>query len=563
MRSLILPDRFRLAAYQSTGRLRLDFLNVSASPNRLFINGPVFTSDPAMPWARGLAVSGSTISAVGGEGEISDLVGTSTRVVDLAGRMLMAGFSDSHVHPVHGGLARRRCDLSGFQDRESALREIQAYAERTSGWLRGRGWAFEWFESGCPSAELLDAISGGLPAYLVVRDGHSAWANTWALELAGITSSTPDPSDGRIERLPDGQPQGTLHEGAMELVERVMPQDSFEEICEGLEAGQSHLHSLGVTSWHDAWVDDVYHRAYLRLRDQGRLRSAVRAAQWWDRERGLGQIPELEQRRSESGGLYDAGTVKLMLDGVCENFTASLLEPYSKVGGSGIDFIDPDELSEIVIRLDEAGFQCHFHAIGDAAVRSALDAVEDARASNGWNDLRHTIAHIQVIHPDDIDRFRRLGVVANAQALWACNEPAMTELTLPFLGEERGRWQYPFGSLFASGAALAMGSDWPVSSADPLQQVAVAVRRTPPFDPNAEAFVAEQRLPLPVALSAFTVGSAHASHLEGRRGTLRVGNVADLVVLSGDPFGDADELRVDLTLVGGEVVHDGGEMSGG
>lgn len=536
---------------------------MSASPNWLFINGPVFTSDPAMPWARGLAVSGSTISAIGGEGEISGLVGTTTRVVDLAGRMLMAGFSDSHVHPVHGGLARRRCDLSGFQDRDLALREIEAYAERTDGWLRGRGWAFEWFESGCPSAELLDVISGGLPAYLVVRDGHSAWVNTTAFELAGITSSTPDPPDGRIERLPDGRPQGTLHEGAMELVERVMPQDSFEEICEGLEAGQAHLHSLGVTSWHDAWVDDVYHRAYLRLREQGRLQSAVRAAQWWDRERSLDQIPELEQRRSESGGLYDAGTVKLMLDGVCENFTASLLEPYSKVGGSGIDFIDPDELSEIVVRLDEAGFQCHFHAIGDAAVRSALNAVEDARASNGWNDLRHTIAHIQVIHPDDIDRFRRLGVVANAQALWACNEPAMTELTLPFLGEERGRWQYPFGSLFASGAALAMGSDWPVSSADPLQQVAVAVRRKPPFDPDAEAFVAEQRLPLSVALSAFTVGSAHASHLEGRRGTLRVGNVADLVVLSGDPFGDADELRVDLTLVGGEVVHDGGEMSGG
>ena len=326
-----------------------------------------------------------------------------------------------------------------------------------------------------------------------------------------------------------------------------------------LRLGQAHLLSLGITAWQDAWVEPDLHAAYRDLAGAGELVASVRGAVWWDRFGGMGQLERVEAMAAGGVGRYSPGAVKLMLDGVCENFTASLLDPYlPPAAGSGIDMIDPEELAGIVVALDAAGLQCHFHAIGDAAVRLALDAVEAARLANGWTDLRPTIAHIQVIHPDDVPRFRRLGVIPNMQPLWAQADEAMTELTIPFLGEERATWQYPFRSLAAAGATLAMGSDWPVSTAGVLEQVAVAVTRRGP-DPEMDPFLPAEALDLATVLRAVTAGSAHVNHLSADRGTIAPGTVADLVVLDGDPFvaGAVDEVGVDLTLVGGEVVYEG------
>jgi predicted amidohydrolase YtcJ len=249
-----------------------------------------------------------------------------------------------------------------------------------------------------------------------------------------------------------------------------------------------------------------------------------------------------------------------MLDGVIENHTAAMLAPYLDPNDSektGIDFIDPELLKEAVSRLDGLGLQCHFHAIGDRAVRLALDAVEAARRANGWNDLRHHIAHIQLIHPEDVPRFRRLGVVANAQPLWATHHPEMDELTIPFLGEERSGWQYPFRSLLGAGATLAMGSDWPVSTAEVMAEIEVAVNRVAPETRHRAPFLSDERLTLADALTAFTAGSAFVNHLDDT-GTIASGMRADLVMLDRNPFEDhpIGEARVAMTIVGGNVVYE-------
>jgi predicted amidohydrolase YtcJ len=264
--------------------------------------------------------------------------------------------------------------------------------------------------------------------------------------------------------------------------------------------------------------------------------------------------------RSEAEGSYQPLTVKLMLDGVIENRTASLLEPYVDGEGSntGIDFIAPQDLNRIVIHLDSRGLSCHFHAIGDAAIRHALDAVEAARAGNGRSGNRHNIAHIQVVHPDDIPRFKALGVSANAQALWAADGGYQTVLTKPVIGPERSTWQYPFGSLLRAGATLAMGSDWGVSTANVLAQIDVAVTRSNWLEPDTPPLNPGERITFGDALVGFTAGSAYVNHQEADSGTIAVGRLADLVVLDRDPMRDGPirDTRVAMTIVGGRAVYE-------
>jgi predicted amidohydrolase YtcJ len=531
----------------------------------VFINGAVFVADQARSWARAVAVERGRITAVGTDGSVMDQIGPRTEVVDLAGRLLAPGFQDAHVHPALGGLQLLRCNLQTATTPEEAAVEIRRYAEAhpSERWIRGGGWRYSWYERGCPSKELLDELVGDRPAFLGVADGHSAWANSAALAAAGIDASTPDPADGRIERLEDGSPQGTLHEGAMHLVDHAMPVNDRADLEAALLAGQHYLFSHGVTAWQDAWVTPELHDAYRSIASDGRLEAAVRAALWWEREEGMDQIERHLELRSQPEGRYLPGTIKLMLDGVCENFTAAMLDPYLDPHGHptdnrGIDMIDPEELKEIVTRLDAVGFQCHFHAIGDAAVRNALDSIEAARVANDWSDNRHHIAHIQIIDPPDLPRFRRLGVTANAQALWACNEPSQVELTIPFIGPDRAALQYPFASLLRHGATLAMGSDWSVSTADVMAQISVAVERRVPEPTPSEPLLEEQAITLTDGLMAFTAGSAYVNHLEKDRGTLRPGAVADLVVTDSNPFERQHELwrtGVALTMVGGRVVY--------
>ncbi|MFF0521357.1 amidohydrolase [Actinomadura nitritigenes] len=514
--------------------------------------------------ATAVAVESGRITAVGSEPDIRPLAGAGTRIVDLGGGALLPGFQDAHVHPVMAGLTMIRCDLAAAGDAAGALRVVRDYAEAHPDlpWIVGGGWAMDWFTGGTPSRTALDAVVPDRPVHLVNQDGHGVWVNTRALDLAGIGAATPDPADGRIEREPDGTPQGTLHEGAARLVGRLVPEPTGDELLRGLHAGQRRLHAAGVTAWQDAMVDPKIQRAYLAAAEAGTLTGRVAGALWWERDRGAEQIPELLARRG-GAGRFRAGTVKIMQDGVAENFTAAMTSAYldgcgCSTGNHGMSFIDPGELQEYVTLLDAAGFQVHVHAVGDRAVREALDAFARARTINGPGGNRHHIAHLQVVHPDDVPRFAALGVTANIQPLWAAHEPQMDELTIPFLGPRRASWQYPFGSLDRTGAALAAGSDWPVSSPDPLWGLHVAVNRVAPGE-DTEEFLPEQRLDLATALTAYTLGSARVNHLDTETGTIEVGKYADLVVLDADPYTvpaeRLAEVTVKATFVEGEQVH--------
>ncbi|WP_026410754.1 amidohydrolase [Actinomadura oligospora] len=539
----------------------------------VFLGGPVHTVDAARTRATALAVRGERIAAVGHD-EVRDLVGPRTEVVDLAGRLLVPGFVDAHVHAVGGGVELGECDLTGTVVVADYLEAVRAFAAAhpDRAWITGGGWSMESFEGGLPDRRLLDAVVPDRPVYLLNRDHHGAWCNTRALELAGLTAETPDPSDGRIEREADGTPSGVLQEGATELVGRLVPARTPAETLAGLLRAQELLHSLGITGWQDAAVGSFggfagNDEAYLAAARDGSLTARVNGALWWERERGAEQIPELVEARARlRHGRFRADTVKIMQDGVAENFTAAMTGPYLDACGcatdnSGLSFVDPLALRGHVTELDALGFQVHFHALGDRAVREALDAVEAARTANGHRGTRHHLAHLQVVHPDDVARFARLGAIANMQPLWAAHEPQMDELTIPFLGPERAAWQYPFGDLLRAGATLAAGSDWPVSSPNPLAGIHVAVNRKEPGTRDDRVFLPEQRLDPVTALAAYTAGSAHVNGQDDA-GSLRVGNLADLVVLDRDiltgPPEEIAEARVLATYVGGEAVYRAG-----
>jgi predicted amidohydrolase YtcJ len=481
---------------------------------------------------------------------------------------LSPGFTDAHVHPIQGGLERLRCDLSELGTREEYLAAIRAYADAhpDRAWVLGGGWAMPAFPGGNPLAADLDAVVPDRPVYLPNRDHHGAWVNSRALEVAGIDRTTPDPPDGRIERDDRGRPTGTLHEGATALVSRHLPRTTGEEYRRALLAGQSYLHSLGVTSWQDAIVGsysgmDDPASTYLDTAASGELRSHVVGALWWDRQQGVEQVADLVGRREAlTGGRFRATTVKIMQDGVAENGTAAMLEPYldrcgHDTGNRGHSFVGAAALRDAVRALDAAGFQVHVHAIGDRGVRETLDAMVGTDPGR-----RHHVAHLQLVHPDDLARFAELGVAANLQMLWAMYDEQMVDLTIPFLREERAGWQYPFGGLHRAGARLVAGSDWPVSTPDPLAAIHTAVTRTGYGEPGragSESFLPEQSLPLDVAFAAYTSGSAWANHRDDA-GTLGPGAVADLVVLDRDPFegpaSDIGRTQVVSTWVEGDQV---------
>lgn len=579
----------------------------------LFIGGVVYRGPgrSVVPEALEVAVVDGRIAAI--DADLSAWRGPATDVVDLAGGMLHAGFVDAHIHPIQGGLERLACDLSEGSTLEEYLELIAAYAQlhpprgcdASRAWITGGGWAMSAFPGGTPTAAELDAIEPIRPMFLYNRDHHGAWANSAALALAGITADTPDPADGRIERLPDGSPSGTLHEGAARLVASIAPAPTPDDEYAALLEAQRYALGFGITGWQDAIVGDYFGASdtalvYRRALAEGRLLVDVTGALWWDRDRGVEQVSELVARRdaliAELGpnSRFRLPAVKIMADGVVENGTASMLEPYLGPLGEtehprGIPFVGGQALIDAIVALDAAGFSAHVHVIGDRAVRDALDGFEAARAANGWADRgradarRHHLAHLQFVHPDDVARLAELGVTANMQALWACYEPQMRELTVPIVGEERAATQYPFASILRSAPTgsgshadkgmdarpvLCAGSDWPVSTPDPWRAIHVAVNRQlpaddPEFDP--EPLLPHEALTLAEALDAYTAGSAF---ITGRgpsdadaAGIIAVGAVADLAATDRDPFaGPATGIHATRnvgTWIAGRRVFDG------
>jgi predicted amidohydrolase YtcJ len=520
------------------------------------------------PEATALAVQAGRVVAVGPDPDVLSRGGPATTVVDAEGASLLPGFQDAHAHPPMGGVEMMRCDVSGATTADVVARIIREHtASLAEGeWLLGAGWEFHVMGDRLDRA-MLDEIAPDRPAYFVSGGRHDALINTVALQRAGLHDGSPDPAHGRLGRRPDGTLSGVLHEGAAIAIQSVVPQPTGSDFAQAILTAQQHFHALGVTAWQDAWTTPETLAAYASLARQDALTARVAAALWWEREEGPEQIDRfVEQRRQATVGRLTVPAVKIMVDGTTGNQSAAVLEPYvdpvdGTPCGCGSLFLPPEDLTRAVADLDALGFGVHFHAIGERAVREALDAVENARAVNGPTPARHHIAHVCLVHPDDVPRFAALDVTANLQPLWAeLNEELVEENT--HLGDERTQWWYPFESLRRAGARLAGGSDWPVSSADPLLGSFVAVHRIAAggIDPHQEVLMPHERMPVEAIIDAYTAGSAYVNGLDGLTGRIMVGALADLVLLDRDLLSaehDPETLgTVRLTLVDGQPVFD-------
>jgi len=532
------------------------------------LGGSVITVDPAQSHAEAVAVAAGRILAVGSDREIRELIGPSTDVIELDGRTLLPGFQDAHLHFAHGGMAARECDLFETSTPAGHADAIVAYAARnpSTPWIVGGGWSMDDFGGQMPTREFLDALIPDRPVALSTRDGHTLWSNSRALALAGITTSTSDPAGGVIDRDDAGAPSGTLQETAMRLVQRLLPEPSESEWEQAILDAQRTLHALGITACQEASLDESLFEPYRSVAERGELTMRTEGNLLWRDDAGDEVIEELLERRAHGtvGRLRLRG-VKLFQDGVVESYTAAMLEPYRDSEGSvtgryGASLFEPERLDRIVGLLDANGFQVHIHAIGDRAVRESLDALEAAAALNGRRDARHHLAHVQFAGASDMPRFGELGVVANVTPYWAVLSGYVCDLTLPFVSKEAGASMYPFASILRHGGRLAFGSDWTVSTPDPLLQLEVAVTRRRPGEDSDEALIPDERLTLSQAISAATMGSAYVNHRDHETGSIEPRKLADLVILDRDLLdrgaGAIGEARVVTTLVEGVPVYD-------
>ncbi|MCH2577348.1 MAG: amidohydrolase [Pseudomonadales bacterium] len=546
-------------------------ISITQDAELLMLNGKVYTVNHEQSWAEAIAITDGRIIWVGNSEDANQWQGEGTRTIDLGGKMVLPGFQDIHIHPVHSGVSYQQCALFDVEGVELLQQRIKQCAESEPGeWIRGGGWLVTNFApSGLPDKKLLDEIVPDRPVALKSSDGHSMWVNSLALELAGINADTQDPAGGRIDRYPNStEPSGSLQEtSAMNLVHIVEPELTQKELEAGLAYSRDHLHSLGITAVQDAMLKltpgDAYFGlpAYLALEERGELNLHVINAMYWQNDISLEeQLPAFLKARDESTPYIHNTAIKIWQDGVIETETAALLEPYLNRGDQFVGELlnEPAVLNEAVTALDAAGFQIHFHAIGDRAIRSAFDSIQAAREANGKHDNRHHISHIQLFSPEDIPRFAELDVVANFQPLWAIEDGYITDLTIPRIGEERGKFLYPIGSVQRTGARVAFGSDWYVTSANPLDGIEAAVTRLDPDGKTDEPLGENEEINLAQAIENYTLNSAYVNFLDVDTGSIEIGKLADIIVLDRNlfdvPASEINQVRVIATLFRGELV---------
>jgi predicted amidohydrolase YtcJ len=489
----------------------------------LFINGKVHTQDPANPICSQIAISGNRIIAVG-----NDLLSghAASQVVDLEQKVVLPGFLDAHVHFLWGGESLLSIPLDQASSRTAFISLIKNFAAKypPGSWLRGGGWNEHHFSDGSfPHKDWLDEAAPGHPMILTRHDGHSGIASSAALEIAGITSETPDPPEGVIDRDAQGQPTGLLREAAMVLVMKHLPRESEAEMMRCLEASQAYLLKRGVTSVGDM-IHDLNHFRFLqKMAREGLLKVRVNAylpILKWD------VIKELMEKGIFENDWLQFKGLKGFCDGSLGSHTALMLEPYADTPDSaGIydsDWSDLEKIKATITEADQLGLQTVVHAIGDRAVREVLDVFEEVLKTNGPRDRRFRVEHAQHIHPEDQKRFDELGVIASVQPLHCVDDSLYAEKLLG----ERCRYAYPFASLEKACARLALGSDWPVSPADPVATIHAAVHRG--------GWEMDEALELKTAIAGHTSGAAFSCFREQDLGQLKPGALADFVVLKAD-----------------------------
>ena len=530
-------------------------------------NAAVYTVNRQQPRAEAVAVRGGRIAAVGTAADVAALRGAATQVIDAGGRLVLPGFTDTHVHFIGGALGRQRVQLDDAATVEEMQRRVKAYADAHPDrpWILGGGWYYSAFGAAAlPDRRMLDAVVPDRPVLLSAYDGHSSWANTKALELAGITTTTPDPANGVIVRDPrTRQATGALKESAGGLVEKMVPEPSRDERREALRQAMQYVNSLGVTRVHSAGGDAEVLDLLAELRQQGALSVRMIVTPFINPP---AVTPEVLTRAEDLRRTYhdewlNVSAVKFMLDGVIEAHTAAVLDAYAnEPKTTGILNWDPKAYAAGVGEFDRRGFQIFTHAIGDRAIRVALDTYEAAAPADGRADKRFRIEHIESPAAADIPRFGALGVIASMQPLHATPGDNNLNVWAPAIGPERASRAWPWERLRGGGARLAFGSDWPVVTIDPWQGLRMLLARQTLQGTPAGGWLPDERLTIAQAIEGYTLGAAYAGRLEQSEGSIETGKVADLIVLSQDvttaPPDAIAKTSVLLTIAGGKVVHD-------
>ncbi len=545
-------------------------LNAEEAADILLLRGRVWTAGTNPSWAEAVAVRGGRVVAVGTTGEVESLRGPGTEVIHLGGRLVLPGFDDAHVHLIDGSISLDRVDLADLRDVPQIQARIKEWARAhpQKPWVVGGGWAYASFPGGLPVRQQLDAVVRDRPAFLESYDVHTAWVNSRALALAGITRATKDPVGGVIVRdKATGEPTGVLKEKpAVDLVKLKVPEPGPAEKYQSLLKGLRLLNSLGITSVQDAGLlsptqDVEADLAMLdRARREGKLSVRVAAAVEMEPDKALATVALAKRlaARYRDAWLRVVG-VKLFVDGVIESKTAAMLEPYAGDTNAGVPNWTAEALNEAVTVADREALQTWLHAIGDRAVRMALDAHEAALRANGRLDRRGRIEHLETLDASEYARFKPLGVIASMQPLHANPDENTLSAWAGNLGEERVTRAFSWAAFEKAGARLAFGSDWPVVTPSVLRGLYCAVTRKTKDGTPPGGWLPQHAISLESALRHYTIDAAYASFEEAEKGSLEVGKRADLVVLSDDIFKGPPETllktKILLTLVDGKPVY--------
>lgn len=536
--------------------------------DEVFLDGSIHTFNESLSIENSIAIKDGYILAVGNKSSIQKLIGEKTKINRLDGKMMLPSFHDAHSHPIWDGVNRLKCiltDLYDIQSIKDVLREcLNSDLTKSTGWIVGSGLNIGLFPAGNPNKSLLDDISKDIPIILWANDGHSGLANSKALELANITAETQDPSYGVIERDPITQePSGTLRESAaINLVLDLTPKDTDSDYDKGLSIAQEMAHSFGITSVLEAAVGERHMATYKRAADREELDLRVFTCLEYGKTNFVHDASMFEdvylKLEQFNHPRINVNCVKIFIDGVLEGQTGALLEPYLDSGEVGELILEKELLNMAIARFDSENRQVHTHAIGDRAVRAALDAYEYALKENGYLDNRHHISHLQMISEEDIPRFSELNIAATFQATWAMPDEYIMGINIPEIGIERVNRMYPIQSVFQAGGLIVGGSDWAVTTMNPLVAIETAIRREDPDDRLKGTLNEDERMGLTEMLKAYTINAAYIMHQDNITGSIEAGKFADLIILDKNlydiPPNEISEVRVMETIIEGKTV---------
>lgn len=536
----------------------------------LLTNARIRTMDPARPLAEALVIDGPRILAVGDAAPMAALAGPEAEVIDADGRLVLPGFQDAHIHLLNGGVDL--VETAQLYDCTTRAQLQTALAAHAAGWtgpmIWGAGWQCGFFGDHNLTRDVLDAVLPDRPCLIYDGNFHNACLNSAAIAMTGLGPDTPDPLNGHFVRDAAGRATGMLHEDAIYWALERLPQTTEDTLRQGLRAGQAHANRHGITGILDAQIKDHHRRIYADAAASGALTLRVAGTMHVTAdetvEDALARLTAW--RAAHSGDEFHLHSAKFFMDGGFENRTAATLAPYADApGGTAPLMFTPDQIAAFFTTLDAARFQIHVHCIGDAATRATLDGIAAARAANGDWPALHQIAHCQLVHHDDWPRFSALGVMANFQPLWACNDPVIPDDTMAMIGPARAPWTYALRDALNAGAPFCINSDWAVTTLNPFEIIGTAITREPPrARGRAAPFFAEQALTIEEAVLGYTTHAAAACWRSGHTGALKPGYSADLIVLDRDIFTcdryAVAETRVLLTLFKGRAVYEAAEF---